>query len=206
MTIALSTLLGYDQQPGELDGHGPIPTDLALRLAADPTATWRRLITDEHGRLLDYGRTTYRPPADLTRHVIARDQTCRFPTCNRKAHRCELDHTHPWHTGGTTDPANLNALCRRHHHAKHDTGWQPQRLTDGTIRWTSPTGHTYLVPASQLPDRPHHRNQTAHRCRPASAHRSRPRPTAPARAAPKRAAVLTTAPTRRSDHRPDPPF
>ena len=53
-------------------------------------------------------------------------------------------------------------------------------------------------PRQQLPDRPHHRNQTTHQCGRASTHRSRPRPAAPARAAP--------TPSRRSDHRPDPPF
>jgi hypothetical protein len=60
--VALSTLLGLDQQPGELAGTGPIPASIARRLAADPTGTWRRLVTDELGKLVDYGRTTYRPP------------------------------------------------------------------------------------------------------------------------------------------------
>jgi len=50
--IALSTLLGLDEQPGELAGHGPIPAALARRIAADDTGTWRRLVTDERGQLL----------------------------------------------------------------------------------------------------------------------------------------------------------
>ena len=91
VSVALSTLLGLDDQPGDLDGSGPIPASVARRIAADPSGTWRRLITDETGRLLDYGRSTYRPPKDLTDHVIARDRTCRFPNCNRQACRCELD-------------------------------------------------------------------------------------------------------------------
>jgi hypothetical protein len=61
VTVALSTLLGLDEQPGELDGHGPIPASVA-RIAADESGPWRRLLTDDRGRLLDYGRTTYRPP------------------------------------------------------------------------------------------------------------------------------------------------
>ena len=91
VTVALSTLLGLDEQPGDLDGSGPIPASLARRIAADQSGTWRRLVTDETGRLVNYGRSTYRPPKDLADHVIARDRTCRFPTCNRKAGRCEID-------------------------------------------------------------------------------------------------------------------
>ncbi|MDT4909717.1 MAG: hypothetical protein QOI69_2958, partial [Pseudonocardiales bacterium] len=79
--VALSTLLGLDEQPGELAGSGPIPATVARKLAADPTGTWRRLVTDPMGKLIDYGRTTYRPPKDLADHVIARDRTCRFPHC-----------------------------------------------------------------------------------------------------------------------------
>jgi hypothetical protein len=85
VSVALSTLLGVDEQPGELAGHGPIPAALARRLAADPTGTWRRIVTDQHGRLLDYGRQTYRPPEDVTEHLTARDRTCRFPHCTRTA-------------------------------------------------------------------------------------------------------------------------
>ncbi len=151
VTVALSTLLGIDDEPGELAGHGAIPAALARRVAADPAGTWRRLVTDPMGRLVEYGRRTYRPPADLRRHVIARDLTCRFPTCHRPAHRCELDHVVPWGIGGTTDAANLIALCARHHHAKHEAGWRLRRLPNGSIEWTSPTGHTYLVPAATYP-------------------------------------------------------
>jgi len=92
VTVAASTLLGLDGQPGELAGYGPIPAALARAIAADPTGTWRRLVTDPAGRLLDFGRTTYRPPAALADHVRTRDWTCRFPTCNRRAESCELDH------------------------------------------------------------------------------------------------------------------
>ena len=151
VTVALSTLLGLDEQPGDLDGHGPIPASVARRIAADQTGTWRRLVTDEMGRLLDYGRNTYRPPKDLTEHVIARDRTCRFPNCNRKASRCEVDHRRPWEQGGATNEANLDALCSRHHHGKHEAGWTPKRRPDGATEWTSPTGHNYVEQAATYP-------------------------------------------------------
>src|SRR5947209_5753839 len=47
VTIAATTLLGLDQHPGEIEGYGPIPAALARAMAFDPTATWRRLLTDD---------------------------------------------------------------------------------------------------------------------------------------------------------------
>jgi hypothetical protein len=151
VTVALSTLLGFDEQPGELAGYGAIPADLARRLAADPTGTWRRLITDDRGQLLDYGRARYRPPADLARYIAARDRTCRFPHCNRRAQSCDLDHELAWNQGGRTVASNLTALSPRHHHAKHEAGWRPERLADGSTRWTSPDGHIYRKPPATYP-------------------------------------------------------
>jgi hypothetical protein len=144
VTVALSTLLGYDDEPGELAGHGPVPASVARRIAADETGTWRRLITDPlTGQLLDYGRTTYRPPRDLAEFVMARDQVCAFPHCNRPAHRCHLDHRIPYAVGGGTSPANVGALCERHHICKHQAGWRVSRDADGTNIWTSPTERRY---------------------------------------------------------------
>ena len=152
VTVAASTLLGLDEQPGELAGHGPIPASVARRLAADPTGTWRRLLTDPAtNTLLDYGHTTYRPPKDLTDHIIARDQTCTFPNCRRTAHHCDLDHRTPYDNGGTTSPQNLQALCRRHHRLKHQTRWTLQRNAEGSYHWTSPTQHTYQSRPPHLP-------------------------------------------------------
>jgi hypothetical protein len=152
VTVALSTLLGLDEQPGELAGHGPIPAELARYLAADPAGTWRRLVTDPvTGDLLDYGRTTYRPPADLTDFIVARDRHCRFPGCGRAARRCDLDHRVPWEAGGTTNPANLSALCRRHHVMKHQAGWSYQITEDHSTMWLSPTGHRYVSRPLELP-------------------------------------------------------
>jgi hypothetical protein len=144
VTVAASTLLGCDQQPAELAGYGPITADTARRIAADESGTWRRLLTDPAtGALLDYGRSTYRPPKDLAQFVITRDRTCVFPGCRRPAHRSDLDHGTPYDAGGATDRHNLHPLCRRHHRAKHEAGWHIQRHPDGTYTWTAPTGHHY---------------------------------------------------------------
>ena len=146
VTVSIGTLLGGEEQPAHLDGYGPITAAMARRLAADPSGTWRRLVTDNTGQLLDYGRTTYRPPANLTDHITARDKTCTFPGCQRPAKLCDLDHGEAWATGGETNSQNIAAVCARHHNAKHDAGWQVTSRPDGSREWTSPTGHTYARP------------------------------------------------------------
>ncbi|MGH3570899.1 MAG: DUF222 domain-containing protein [Pseudonocardiaceae bacterium] len=141
--VPITMLLGLNEQPGELVGHGPIPAELAREIAAQ--GTWRRLLTDPvSGTLLDYGRTTYTPPAGLADFVRARDVFCRNPICGQSAARADLDHTTPYHPDGTTSEHNLHASCRHHHRLKtHAPGWQIEQHLDDRITWTTPTGHSY---------------------------------------------------------------
>ncbi len=144
VTIALSTLMGLDQQPADLDGYGPITAAMARRIASDPTSTWRRLITDDHGLVTEAGSTTYRPPADMTRTVIARDVHCCYPGCRKKARYNDLDHVDAYQDGDETTTANLMSLCRRHHRLKHDGKWTVTRdNTTGTTTWKDTRGRTY---------------------------------------------------------------
>jgi hypothetical protein len=161
ITIAATTLLGLDDRPGHLHGYGPIPADLAAQIATD--ATWQRLLTDPvTGILTDYSTTTYQPGKLLRQAVVARDQTCCFPQCDRPAHFADLDHIHPFdHTldpntlpagsPGQTRAQNLQPLCRAHHLAKTHHGWEPVRNpATGITIWTAPTGHVYARPAIQV--------------------------------------------------------
>jgi len=150
VTIDLPTLLGLADEPGHLAGYGPIPASASRALAAD--GKWRRLVTDPvTGALLDYGRRTYTPPADLTDFLLARDGTCRFPRCPIRAERCDLDHRVPWDQGGTTDRDNVGPLCRRHHRLKTHGRWKLRRSRDGTVTWTTRHGATYHVPPPRVP-------------------------------------------------------
>ena len=154
VTIPYDALTGRTDEPGHLVGYGPLPADLARRIAAD--AVWKRLVTDPlSGALLDHGRTTYRPPAALAEFVRARDLTCRHPTCRRPAAASELDHAIAWSDGGDTAAHNLYSSCGRHHHLKHDVpGWRVTLHPDATITWTTPTGHRYAShPHDYRPDR-----------------------------------------------------
>lgn len=151
VTIPAGTLLGLGQDPAHLAGYGPIPADLARTIAAD--GTWRALFTDPDTGEYDHLSTrAYRPGADLTRHVIARDVTCTFPGCRQPATRTDLDHIDPHDPSTADDPRtdpqtcqdNLHSLCRRHHNLKTTGTWTVTRDPDtGTITWTSPTGHSY---------------------------------------------------------------
>ena len=102
--------------------------------------------------VLDMTRTDsvdrHDPPAWMHELVVLRDRTCVFPGCRIDARGCDLDHIVPFDdTGppGQTSPANLAALCRRHHNAKTHRGWTYHR-TDTGYEWTSPLGRTYTVP------------------------------------------------------------
>ena len=144
IVIDLDTLLGLQDTPGYLPGHGTLPAPLARHLAAD--ADWRRLVTDPvTGFLLDYGTTTYRPPADLARFLVARDQHCRFPHCPQPAWRCDLDHRTPFADDGATASHNMLALCRHHHQLKHQGGWTLTGDPTAAVTWTSATGHSYTT-------------------------------------------------------------
>jgi len=126
-----------------------------LGACADPTSTWRRLVTDPLGKLIDYGRDRDEPPPELANHIRARDQVCTFPNCHRRAISCELDHVQPWAQRGHTNTDNLIAACARHHHLKHDGGWTNHyNPTTGTTTWTSPTTRTYHNPPPDLPTNP----------------------------------------------------
>ncbi len=156
VTVPLSVLLGLSDDPGMLNGYGLIPAAVLRDLAT--RATWRCAVVDDtHGTLLGLGRSTftpaYRPGAPLSRHVIARDQTCRFPGCARSASTCEIDHLIP-HPRGVSCECNTGPLCPRHHRAKHEAGWKVEVSRDpthppGSLIWTSPNGltHTWLTPA-----------------------------------------------------------
>jgi hypothetical protein len=142
VVVAADTLTGADDRPADLVGFGPIPADVARRIAAD--ASWQRILADPaSGAVLDVGRTRYRPPAALVDHIRARDRMCTFPPCQQPAGRCQIDHAIPYDKGGETSADNLGLLCTRHHLLKTHAGWSIVRHQDGVVTWTSPTGHRY---------------------------------------------------------------
>lgn len=141
VTVPLQTLSGAGNQPAHLAGSGPVSANCVRRLAAIAPA-WDRVRTDPAtGAVLSVDR--YRPNADLTRLLRARDEHCRFPGCRRSVTRCDIDHTHDAALGGKTRSDNLSHLCRRHHVLKHQTPWRVRQRAGGVIEWRSPAGRSY---------------------------------------------------------------
>ncbi len=152
VVVAATTLLGLDEEPGELAGVGPVTAGLARRIAAD--GEWRRLLTDPRtGRLDEVSADTYAPPQDMVDHVVTRDGTCRGIGCRISAARCDLDHEVPW-PAGPTAVSNLQALHQRHHDVKTHTDTTVETEPDGTTVWTLPSGRVYRVPPHQLLQHP----------------------------------------------------
>lgn len=144
--VDLPTLLGLQDNDGEIVGGGELAGDTIRALVAhDTTATMRRLVTDPlSGHLLDIGRKRYVIPDALREFIVLRDQRCRFPGCHSPAATAEIDHATPWDAGGTSDRANLGALCKRHHQVKTLGGWTiGDSAEDGSCRWVSPAGNVY---------------------------------------------------------------
>jgi hypothetical protein len=71
--VALSTLLGHDEHPGEIPGLGLLTApDTRARVAQQRRAQWRFAVTDESGRLLSEG-VTRRRPHTVGGHEVRRD-------------------------------------------------------------------------------------------------------------------------------------
>lgn len=142
MVASEDTVYGRSEQPGYLEGYGVIDAAQVRELAEQ---AWLQMIDPvTHAA----AALRYQPSAALARAVRCRDLTCRFPGCARRATHCDVDHTVPFNhadpaRGGPTVFINLKCLCRLHHRLKTFGGWRDVQLPDGTVVWTSPSGHTY---------------------------------------------------------------
>ena len=142
VTVPVTTLIGDDATPAELNGRTPIDPATARRFAGAASG-WDRILTHPiSGALLAVDR--YRPGAELRRHLSARDQRCRFPACGHASADCDIDHHRDAALGGSTDESNLGHLCRRHHVLRHHSPWAVESLGAGLYAWTSPTGKVYI--------------------------------------------------------------
>jgi hypothetical protein len=70
--------------------------------------------------------------------------------------RGEGHHIRHWAQGGPTTLSNLALLCRRHHRAVHEEGYQVGRQPDGELEFRRPNGRVIPdVPLSpDLPEDP----------------------------------------------------
>jgi hypothetical protein len=152
----LTVTINHDVLTGRLAGAGllntgePISAAATRRLACD--AGIIPLVLGGPSQPLDIGRATRTVPPGMRRALIARDQACSFPTCDRPAPWCESHHIIWWTTQqGPTALHNLALLCGAHHDAVHHHGWTVTIDPDGLPTYQPPP---WIDPTTQ-PQRNH---------------------------------------------------
>src|ERR1700730_16231158 len=141
-------------QPGQsvLEGGARVSAETSQRLACDASRVVMR--HDDEGRLVEVGARTRTIPPALRRALDHRDQGCPFPGFGLRF--TQGHHLRHWAHGGPTTLSNLALLCRRHHRAVHEEGYQVARLPDGALQFRRPNGHPLpeVPPPGPVPDDP----------------------------------------------------
>ena len=149
-----ATALADPDQPGQsvLEDGAHVPAETSRRLACDASRVVMR--HDEDGRLLEIGARTRTIPPALRRALHHRDRGCRFPGCGGRF--TQGHHIRHWAEGGPTTLSNLALLCRRHHRAVHEEGYQVARGPDGALRFQRPDGRLLpdVPPPASIPGDP----------------------------------------------------
>ncbi len=129
-----------------------VPAGTSQRLACDASRVVMR--HDAAGRLLEVGARTRTIPPALWRALHHRDRGCRFPGCGLRFGQGH--HIRHWAHGGPTTLSNLALLCRRHHRAVHEEGYQLDRQLDGELQFRRPDGRVLpeVPPPIEMPDDP----------------------------------------------------
>jgi hypothetical protein len=138
VTVRAEALSADGTGPTELDHAGPVPAQVARRLACD--ASLMRVVLSARSEPLDVGRRTPVVPPSMRRAVVVRDRRCRFPGCDRPHTWCDAHHVVHWADGGPTAIQNLLLLCRRHHRLVHKPGGFRLELVDGRPAFLRPDG------------------------------------------------------------------
>ncbi len=147
-------VLADPDQPGQsvLEDGARVSAETAQRLACDASRVVMR--HDDEGRLLEIGARTRTIPPALRRALHHRDRGCRFPGCGVRFGQGH--HLRHWAHGGPTTLSNLALLCRRHHRAVHEEGYQVARGPDGALQFRRPDGRALpdVPPPAAVPDDP----------------------------------------------------
>ena len=136
-----------DPAPGQsvLEDGTHVSAETSRRLACDASRVVMR--HDAHGGVVEVGARTRTISPALRRALAHRDRGCRFPGCGLPFGQGH--HIRHWAHGGPTTLSNLALLCRRHHRAVHEEGYQIEREPDGTLGFRRPDGR--LLPGVPAP-------------------------------------------------------
>ncbi|WP_066913278.1 HNH endonuclease signature motif containing protein [Millisia brevis] len=151
--VSLATLLGANDCPAYLDGHGVLDAGVARDLVREATRSYVHTAerqsdadsTSGGASITDRRSRSYTPSRSLRGLVSAGELCCTFPGCTTAVHACDLDHTTAYGAGGLTRRTNLKPLCRFHHRLKtFDIGWRDYQDPLGTVAFRAPTGHYFI--------------------------------------------------------------
>jgi 5-methylcytosine-specific restriction endonuclease McrA len=147
-------VLADDEAPGQsvLEDGVHVSPETSRRLACDASRVLMR--HDPVGRVVEVGARTRTIPPALRRALHHRDRGCRFPGCGLPFGQGH--HIRHWAHGGPTTLSNLALLCRRHHRAVHEEGYQVERQPDGELCFRRPDGWLLpeVPPPAAVPDDP----------------------------------------------------
>jgi 5-methylcytosine-specific restriction endonuclease McrA len=134
--------------PGQsvIEDGARVSAETSSRLACDASRVVMQHAHD--GRLVEVSARTRTIPPALRRALHHRDRGCRFPGCGVRFGQGH--HIQHWAQGGPTTLSNLALLCRRHHRAVHEEGYQIVRQPDGELRFRTPHGR----PLPEVPEPP----------------------------------------------------
>ena len=137
-----AAVLADPDQPGQsvLEDGVRVSAETSQRLACDAGRVVMR--HDADGQLLEISARTRTIPPALRRALQHRDRGCRFPGCGVR--HGQGHHIRHWAQGGPMTLSNLALLCRRHHRAVHEEGFQIERQPEGELQFRTP--HGWLIP------------------------------------------------------------
>jgi hypothetical protein len=151
LVISDASGFGGSDDPGWVEGYGPVPADLARELGASDVAWVRRLYTSPRaGELVAMDSRARRFPSRLGELVRLRDRRCRTPWCDAPVRHA--DHVEAFKAGGETSALNGQGLCEACNYAKEAIGWRarPRAGPGHTVETVTPTGHGYCSTAPPL--------------------------------------------------------
>jgi uncharacterized protein DUF222/HNH endonuclease len=119
-----------------LEGGEHVSAETSRRLACDASRVVMQHARD--GRVVEVAARTRTIPPAIRRALQHRDRGCCFPGCHVRVGQGH--HIHHWARGGPTTLSNLAMLCRRHHRAVHEEGYQVEREAGGELRFRQPDG------------------------------------------------------------------
>ena len=163
-------VLADPDAPGQsvLEDGAHVSAETSRRLGCDASRVVMR--HDADGRVTEVGARTRTIPPALRRALQHRDPGCRFPGCGLPFGQGH--HLRHWAHGGPTTLSNLALLCRRHHRAVHEEGYQVERRPDGELRFRRPDGRLLpaVPPPAAIPADPVHALRARHEAQGLSIH------------------------------------